>query len=467
MTLGIYTILLKGKGNFTGEREVTFAITENTLMSKVSVAKVKNQQYTGEEIIPELTVKSGKVLLEEGTDYTVIFENNVEIGTATAILTGVGDYSGEKKVTFKISGRSISKAKITGVPKSVVYTGEAITIDSEVWGEEPVLTMTINKEKRRLEEGIDYTISYLKNTNKGTATIVFTGINGYSGTLKKTFKITAYDMKKNVFGLLEAVVDEAAVYAKGGSKPKPVVTFEDTVLVEGKDYTLSYKNHTKVNDGTNLKKLPTVTIKGKGNFSGSIPLTYTIEAQSLSEMTISVPDKTYANKKNAYKSTPKLADLNGKVLKAGTDYEKALVYSYKDETVLADGTIRNAGEIVGTNDIVPVGTVIVVTATGKGNYLEGTTIQGEYRITKASITSAKVQIPAQIYTGEKICPDKDEITIKVGKLTLEDTDYEIVSYENNMSKGKAKVTIKGVGNYGGTKTITFTIKAKGFLWWWR
>lgn len=224
MTLGIYTILLKGKGNFTGEREVTFTITENTLMSKVTVAKVKNQQYTGEEIIPELTVKNGKILLEEGIDYTVTFENNVEIGTATAILTGVGDYSGEKKVTFKISGRSISKAKITGVPKSVVYTGEAITIDSEVWGEEPVLTMTINKEKRTLEEGIDYTISYLKNTNKGIATIVFTGINGYSGTLKKTFKITAYDMKKNVFGLLEAVVDEAAVYAKGGSKPKPITT---------------------------------------------------------------------------------------------------------------------------------------------------------------------------------------------------------------------------------------------------
>ena len=238
-------------------------------------------------------------------------------------------------------------------------------------------------------------------------------------------------------------------------------------MVEGKDYTLSYKNHTKVNDGTNLKRLPTVTIKGKGNFSGSILLTYIIEPQSLSEMTISVPDKTYANKKNAYKSTPKLLDLDGKVLKAGTDYEKVLVYSYRNETVLADGTVRDAGEVVGTNDIVPAETVIVVTATGKGNYMEGTTIQGEYRITKASITSAKVQIPAQIYTGGEICPNKDEITIKVGKVTLEDTDYEIVSYENNINKGTAKVTMKGVGNYGGTKTMTFTIKAKGFLWWWR
>ncbi len=464
---GTYTILLKGKGNFTGERALTFTITENTLMSKVSVVKVKNQQYTGEEVIPELTVKNGKVLLEEGTDYTVTFENNIEIGTATATLTGIGDYSGEKTITFKIMGGSINKAKVTGVPKSVVYTGEAITTDSESWGEELVLTMTVNKEVKILEEGNDYTISYLKNTDKGTATIVFTGINGYSGTLKKTFKITAYDMKKNLSGAIEATVDEVVVYAKGGSKPKPVVTFEGTVLVEGKDYTLSYKNNTKINDGSDEKRLPTVTIKGKGNFSGSISLNYTIEPQSLSEMTISVPDKTYANKKNAYKSTPKLVDLDGKVLKAGTDYEKALVYSYRDETVLADETVRSAGEVVGATDIVPAGTVLVVTATGKGNYLEGTTIQGEYRITKASITGAKVQIPTQIYIGEEICPDKDEIVIKVGKVTLEDTDYEIVSYENNVNKGKAKVTIKGVGNYGGTKTVTFTIKAKGLLWWWR
>ena len=226
---GTYTILLKGKGNFTGERALTFTITENTLMSKVSVVKVKNQQYTGEEVIPELTVKNGKVPLEEGTDYTVTFENNIEIGTATATLTGIGDYSGEKTITFKIMGGSINKAKVTGVPKSVVYTGEAITTDSESWGEELVLTMTVNKEVKTLEEGNDYTISYLKNTDKGTATIVFTGINGYSGTLKKTFKITAYDMKKNLSGAIEATVDEAVVYAKGGSKPKPVVTFEGTV----------------------------------------------------------------------------------------------------------------------------------------------------------------------------------------------------------------------------------------------
>ena len=464
---GTYTFLIKGKGNFVGEREVIFTITENILMSKVSVAKIKNQAYTGIDIMPELTVKSGKTYLQEGVDYTTEYENNVDIGTATVILTGMGSYSGEKRVTFKITGNSISKAKVTGVPKSVAYTGEEITVDSLCWEEEPVLTTTVNKEVVTLEEGWDYTISYQKNINKGTATILFTGMNGYTGVLKKTFKITAYDMKQNISEAIETELDTDVLYEKGGSKPKPIVRFGNTVLVEGKDYTLTYKNHTKVNDGSDPKKIPTVILKGKGNFSGSISLNYTIEAQSLSELTISVPDKVYTNKKNAYKSTPKLVDLNGKVLSVGIDYEKTFEYTYKDETVLADGTIREVGDIVGTSDIVPAGTVIVVTVSGKGNYETDTILQGEYRIVEANLSNASVKISAQTYNGEEICLSKEDITVKIGKVILEDSDYEIVSYENNINKGKAKVTIKGVGNYGGTKTITFTIKAKGLLWWWR
>ena len=50
---------------------------------------------------------------------------------------------------------------------------------------------------------------------------------------------------------------------------------------------------------------------------------------------------------------------------------------------------------------------------------------------------------------------------------LSEDDYEIVGYSNNINKGTAKVTIRGTGNYGGLKTQTFKIKAKGFKWWWR
>ena len=57
--------------------------------------------------------------------------------------------------------------------------------------------------------------------------------------------------------------------------------------------------------------------------------------------------------------------------------------------------------------------------------------------------------------------------VTLNQVDLAEGDYEIVSYSNNIKKGSAAVTLKGVGNYGGTKTVKFTIRAKGFLWWWR
>lgn len=64
---------------------------------------------------------------------------------------------------------------------------------------------------------------------------------------------------------------------------------------------------------------------------------------------------------------------------------------------------------------------------------------------------------------------KKLLTVKLKGKQLDESQYEIVpgSYKNNVEKGTASVTIRGVDNYGGTKTVTFTIRAKGLLWWWR
>ena len=117
------------------------------------------------------------------------------------------------------------------------------------------------------------------------------------------------------------------------------------------------------------------------------------------------------------------------------------------------------------NDIVPAGTVIIVTVTGKGNYTNST-VSTEYRITKAAISKATVTVPKQTYTGEQVTPGIDEIVVKVGKTVLTTDDYEIVGYSNNVKKGTATITIKGKGNYGSTKTQKFTIQAKKLIWYW-
>ena len=96
-------------------------------------------------------------------------------------------------------------------------------------------------------------------------------------------------------------------------------------------------------------------------------------------------------------------------------------------------------------------------------------LAGEYRITQADISSASVSVPKQTYTGQPVTLEKSRLTVKVKGRQLDVSQYEIVpgSYKNNVKKGTASVTIRGVDNYGGTKTVKFTIRAKGFLWWWR
>lgn len=61
---------------------------------------------------------------------------------------------------------------------------------------------------------------------------------------------------------------------------------------------------------------------------------------------------------------------------------------------------------------------------------------------------------------------KDDLSVVVNKQTLQKTDYEIVGYKNNKVKGTASVTIKGLGNYGGTKTVNYKIEGLGLKWLW-
>ncbi len=480
--IGTYYVELTGNGNFTGSRTVKLTVLPSAkdnpavkLISKVTVARIPSQVYVTANkngvVTPEITVKDGKTVLEEGIHYTVSYSNNNRVGTAFAIIEGIEEagYSGSRRVAFQITGTAISKAKVTGL------TGQTFVYNGEFHTPELTLTMKLNGEEKTLTENKDYTVQWQKNQNAGTATVVFTGINGYTGTMKKTFRIQAFNMAANADGRLEAKLVSAEVpYAKGGVKPELSVTFKtengDVLqLKEGVDYTVTYKNNKALNDGSNEKKLPSVTIKGKGNFTGTYKevLPFTIVAQDISRLTLTAADKVYQNKGNIYATKVTVTDLDGKVLNAGTDYEKTLLYTYKEDTILDDGTVRTAGTVIDKKDIIPAGTVICVTVTPKGNYT-GEPLTGEYAIKTYDISGAAVTIPAQIYTGKPITFDKNDpkqITVKVKGKVVDPDQFEIVSYQNNVAKGTATVIIRGKDNYGGTKKVTFKINAKKFLWW--
>ncbi|MBD5491693.1 MAG: hypothetical protein HDR16_06150 [Lachnospiraceae bacterium] len=458
MAVGTYQIEIIGKGNYSGRRLIKLTITNRRLMSKVSVTKIPNQLYTGDEIEPMLVVKDGRTLLTEGVDYTVSYQNNIETGTAKAVLTGIWDYCGEKSVSFKIIGIDIKKASVTNIPKSVMYTGDSITVNPslEIIGDEGVIS---------LQENQDYTVNYQKNKAVGTATVIFKGINNYSGTLKKTFRITPYNIAEDINNQIQMDGGITTVYMAGGSKPGTTVYFGEQILVEGRDYTIKYGNNQIISTLAAPDKLPVMNVCGKGNFTGSQKMNYRIVPQSIESLTIETQDKVYKNAAGNYKSIPKITDWNGKTLKAGRDYESDITYTYAENTILPDGVVRIAGSLIEPTDILPSGTKIIVTVTGKGNYTG--VISDMYRITQQDIRKAKVKVLNQIYTGDELYPGKEQIEIKVGKTILADTDYEIVGYKNNVKKGTATVILHGTGDYGGTKKATFKIVAKGFKWWWR
>ncbi|MCR4961456.1 MAG: hypothetical protein K6A74_08385, partial [Lachnospiraceae bacterium] len=311
-----------------------------------------------------------------------------------------------------------------------------------------------------LIQGVDYEVSYSNTVNAGKATVTITGKGSYSGTVKKTYTIAAYNISSDPDSLMTLKVTDNVTMMKGGAKPGVKLTYDGTDLVEGKDYKLTYSNNTSVGG----KNKPAVTIKGCGNFAGTITKNYVIEQQSIYSLSISVKDVQYSPKAGKYKSVPTITDLNGKTLKSGTDYNN-VKYTYENETILPDGTTRLAGDTVGSKDILPVGTVVRVSATGKGSYAG--TISTTYRIVKCSIANAKITVKNQEYTGKAVIPDKEDIVVKVNGVTLSSDEFEIISCSNNVNKGsKAKLTIRGLNAYGGVKSRTFTIKSKVFKWWW-
>nr|MCR4901358.1 leucine-rich repeat protein [Butyrivibrio sp.] len=476
-SVGTVNFTITGIGNYAGVRNVSFAITGTTLSKAKMSGFVKNYDYTGNEITQsDVVFKKGNDVLVMGEDYSVSYENNINAGSATVIYTGIGGYTGTVKKTFKINGIAIKSATVSGISMSYSYNGEAIEPagsedDNTDKGD---VTLTYKdpktKVKSNLEKGTDYTVTYKNNTGAGTATITFTGTGKYTGSISKTFKITAYNITEDEKDYITVSYDSTVSYVKNGVKPDVTLYFRGEELIAGTDYSVTYANNNAVTT-ENTKKLPAITIKGKGNLTGKYnTLNFTIEAQDISNMDISVADKLYVKKAKAYISAPIITDPNSNLVKlvAGKDYNKTITYTYGEDTTVTqlNGKIsteinRSKGENIGVKDILPVGTIVKVEAEGINNY--SGSITAYYKIMQSDISKAKVKIADQTYTGEEICLSKEDITsITLKNTAISSSNYEITSYSNNIEVGTATVIIKGKGIYGGTLKATFKIVKKSF-----
>ncbi len=368
--------------------------------------------YDGTAKMPALTVKDGTTTLTEGMDYTVAYLDNTDAGTATATITGIGEYTGTNSITFTINQADISSstAEVAG---TYTYDGTQ---------QKPAFTLTYNG--MTLVEGTDYTItSYGTNIDAGEGTVTVAGKGNYTGTKTITFTINQAELSDSIVTLNPA----SYTYDGDAKTPSVTVKYGTLTLTSGTDYTYTYSDNTDAGTAT-----VTVTAIANGNYIGSQTASFTIGQASLSGATVEVSPDAYTFDGSA--KTPSVTvSYNGKTLTAGTDYTA----SYSDNT--------NAGTAS-----------VSITAVDGGNFTDSTS--AAFTISKASLSDTVITLSASEYTYDGTAKTPS-LTVKLGSYTLtEGVDYT-VTYANNTNAGTATATITAVanGNFSGINATSFTI----------
>ena len=114
--VGTAKVTIKGKGNYTGSVSKTYSIKNN--FKKATVSGISTKAFTGKNITQSITVKYNGKTLENGTDYTVSYSSNKNIGTATVKIAGKCSYTGTITKTFKINPAKQEIQKLTAKSKA-------------------------------------------------------------------------------------------------------------------------------------------------------------------------------------------------------------------------------------------------------------------------------------------------------------------------------------------------------------
>ena len=261
--------------------------------AKITVEYDSDTTYDKEEFTIEVTPKPLTATVSHApiiygdaaptTGYSVEFEglvNNDEI--AEDAYTVGTEYTKDSKVdnykftcvldTDKIKNYTIGN--VTGElvvnPKSIAAPSVTInnTTDKTYTGSPCVQGVSVKDSEAKLTVD-DISVTYENNINVGTATIIYTGKNNYTGEIRKNFKITEASITDDMIENIPSVTYDTKPHT-----PEVTVMFNGSKLTDA-DYTVSYSEDC-INAGT-----VTVTVTGKGNFTGTASKTFTINQAGL------------------------------------------------------------------------------------------------------------------------------------------------------------------------------------------
>ncbi|RKJ67080.1 leucine-rich repeat domain-containing protein [Roseburia sp. 1XD42-69] len=248
-------VTITGKGGYKETKILTYKIYKIAVENCDINLSYESVQYDGTEKMPVVEVAYQGKELKEGTDYTLSYANNIEEGTAQAIITGIGAYKGTKVVTYQIYKNSIEQCKV-----NLAYT----SVQADGTEKKPAVTVK-DKMGNFLQENIDYTLEYQDTVYPGQATVKVSGKNLYKGTKSVPYQIEGISIEGAEFVLNETIF----TYDGSAKRPSVSVTLEGKALILGTDYQVSYKDN--VNEGTAY-----AIIEGTGIYTGAVSMSFTI-----------------------------------------------------------------------------------------------------------------------------------------------------------------------------------------------
>ncbi|MBQ6860531.1 MAG: InlB B-repeat-containing protein, partial [Clostridia bacterium] len=265
----------------TSSRSETWQIKAATISEAIANGKyvikpISDRTYTGSAIEPKPEITGFGKILVEGTDYTLAYSNNLNVGTATITITGKGNYAGTATTTFNIVA---SAMEYDAIGYTGTYDGSAHAPTINVT--KPAVGATIYFAEVPLDsDNFSTKGSTTKPTyiNATTTTVYFLiRANNYTDhTGSMQVKITPKSIESGM--LIGGISDKQYT----GSNITQNVTVQDNALQKslnkGTDFDVTYENNKDVSTQTTKA---TVKITGKGNYTGTVTKTFNITGDNI------------------------------------------------------------------------------------------------------------------------------------------------------------------------------------------
>ena len=441
--VGTIDVTITGIGNYTGTVTRTYKITPKS----VTVTADNKTKVFG-ETDPKLTAKVAGTLGNDTVDYKLSRKDGEAAGKYEITVKG-DKLQGNYKVTYAagtltITSQSIDPGTDPENPNPD-YTGAKVNSpkDSVYDGKEHKWIPTVtDKADKKLEAGTDYTVEYSTSdfTNVGTIKVTITGKGNYTGTVKRSYKVTP---KEYTVTTDSATKTYSGTALTAGGKVEGIVSGETVeftttgsqteVGTSKNTYELVWKSAKTINYTLAKESIGTLTVKAKS----IVPDGPDTPDEKKTGITVSEPsDSKYDGKE--HKEVLTVTDTKtGKELVAGTDY--SVTYS---------------------SDLVNAGTV-KVTVAGLGNYTGSFT--KTYKITKRSVTLTSATV-SKAYDGSALTNTSIAVSGD-GFVEGEGASYEVTGTQtevgNSANAFEYKLNEKTLAsNYNITKVVgTLTITA--------